>query len=67
MRINVLALLHYENSFKNMDFNTKFPCYLPCDEGKTWEQVDQEIQSFLQPIKEATSTPHLAASRENLG
>ena len=37
------------------------------DEGKTWEQVDQEIQSFLQPIKQAAATPDLAASEENLG
>ena len=37
------------------------------DEEKTWEQVDQEIQAFLQPIKQAAATSNLAASQENLG
>ena len=37
------------------------------DESKTWEQVDQEIQSFLQPIKQAAAAPEVAASQENLG
>ena len=36
------------------------------DEEKAWEQVDQEIQSFLQPIKQAASAPELAASQEHL-
>ena len=37
------------------------------DEEKTWEQVDQEIQAFLQPIKQAATTSDLVASQENLG
>ena len=36
------------------------------DEEKTWEQVNQEIQAFLYPIKQAATTSDLAASQENL-
>ena len=33
---------------------------------KTWEQVNQEIQAFLQPIRQVAATPDLLASQENL-
>ena len=36
------------------------------DEEKTWEQVDEDIQSFLQPIKQATADPKPSASPEHL-
>ena len=36
------------------------------DEEKAWEQVDQDIQSFLQPIKQAAAAPEPAASQEHL-
>ena len=48
--INSMHTLHHIHSVGELD------------EGKTWEQVDQEIQSFLQPIKQAAAAPEVAAS-----
>ena len=36
------------------------------EEEKTWEQVHQDIQSFLQPIKQAAADPEPSASQEHL-
>ena len=33
------------------------------DKEKTWEQVDQDIQSFLQPIKQVAADPEPSASQ----
>ena len=36
------------------------------EEEKTWEQVNQDIQAFLQPIKQAAADPEPSASQEHL-
>ena len=63
-------MFSYENPSSGIDsmhILHHIPSLGALDEGKTWEQLDQEIQSFLQPIRQAAVTPNLAASRENLG
>ena len=58
---------HLISDIDSMHILHHIPSLGALDEGKTWEQVNQEIQSFLQPIKQATATSDLAASQENLG
>ena len=61
------AYEHLISGIDSMHILHHIPSLGALDEMKTWDQLDQEIQSFLQPIKQAVATPDLAASRENLG
>ena len=63
----ISAYEHLINGIDSMHTLHQIPSLGALDEGKTWEQLYQEIQSFLRPIKQAAATPDLAASRENLG
>ena len=38
----------------------------PLSEDKTWQQIDQDIKAFMQPIEQAAASRDLQASRENL-
>ena len=44
----------------------RIPSLGALDGGKTWEEVAQDIQAFLQPIRQATIFQDLPASQENL-
>ena len=61
------AYEHLISSIDSMHTLHHIPSLGALDEEKTWDPLDQEILSFLQPIRQAAVTPDLAASRENLG
>ena len=61
------AYEHLISGIDSMHILHHIPSLGTLDEGKTWEKVNQEIESFLQPIKQAAATSDLAASQENLG
>ena len=56
------AYEHLISGIDSMHTLHHIPLLGALDEAKTWDQLDQEIQSFLQPIRQAVVTPDLAAS-----
>ena len=59
----------YENLISDIDSMAELhhiPSLSTLGKEKTWEQVNQEIQAFLQPIRQVAATPDLLASQENL-
>ena len=60
------AYQHLISGIESMDELHHIPSLGTLGEEKTWEQVNQEIQAFLQPIRQVATTSDLLASQENL-
>ena len=62
----VFAYNHLISGIDSMNALHHIPSLGALDETKDWEQVNQEIQSFLQPLRQAAAAPEFEASQENL-
>ena len=62
----VSAYNHLISGIDSMNALHHIPPLGALDETKHWEQVDQEIQSFLQPLRQAAAALEFEASQENL-
>ena len=62
----VSAYNHLISGIDSMNALHHIPSLGALNETKGWEQVEQEIQSFLQPVRQAAAAPEFEASQENL-
>ena len=63
------AMTAYEHLISGIDSMAKLhhiPSLGTLFKENTWEQVKQDIQAFLQPVRQVVTTPNLLKSQENL-